>query len=63
MDNTSQNQHAKRIILPYVQGVAEEIGGILRREGVQTAFKTYTRLIESSPFQKTDKMIHKQNEK
>ena len=39
MDNTSQNQQAKRITIPYVQGVAEKIGRLLRREGVQTAFK------------------------
>ena len=39
MDSTSQNQQSKQITIPYVQGVAEKIGRLLRREGVQTAFK------------------------
>ena len=39
MDNISQTQQAKRITIPYVQGLAEKIGRILRKKGVQTAFK------------------------
>ena len=42
MDNTSQNQQAKRITIPYVQGVAEKIGRILRKKGETNSVQACT---------------------